>query len=380
MKESELPKPWKYKNNWIIWPETILDILTISDCNDTVNGICLSGKSIKECIDECKDSCGAGYHIEFENGSTLCAPLRTTVNPLLNQIHRLKKKDVYPELKYATISTFINTDHFPFPPEEANVVFFRDVVDIIDVVNKMSITTNIRENDYIYLKKENKNNLQFRETTQTLGQISQYIPLQYGVPVQISIPGTSLLISNSDKNILTWNASPIVFSTENTTFILRSLDPKKNKDKISYGDIFYITYGAENYIVVINTQLSRLEIVKDSLEQIDINKQFLYKFTLESNMMGYYCDGRECKKIPIKDMEKNGHIGRYKNVTVGRDPNCWGVCKYLELGTNSYSLLSDKPPVNKRSKHFIFYKILFMFSLLSMIVFILSIIIKRFFF
>ena len=254
----------------------------------------------------------------------------------------------------------------------------KDVVDIIDVVNKMSITANTRENDYIYLKKENKNNLQFRETTQTLGQISQYIPLQYGVPVQISIPGTSLLISNSDKNILTWNASPIVFSTEKTTFTVRSLDPKKNKDKIAYGDVFYITYGSENSIVVINTKFSRLEVVKDSLDQIDINKQFLYKFTLESNMMGYYCDGRECKQIPIKDIETNGPIGRYKNVTVCRDPNCWGVCKYLELGTNSYSLLSDKPPVIKTSKHVV---LLFMFGLLSMIVFILSIIIiKRFFF
>ena len=35
MNSSDLPKPWKYKNNWIIWPETILDILTVSDCNDT---------------------------------------------------------------------------------------------------------------------------------------------------------------------------------------------------------------------------------------------------------------------------------------------------------------------------------------------------------
>ena len=172
-----------------------------------------------------------------------------------------------------------------------------------------------------------------------------------------------------------WNASPIIFSTEKSSFTLRSFDSKKNKnkDKITYGDVFYITYGPESSIVVINTDLSRLEIVKDSLEQIASNKKFLYQFTMESDMMGYYCDGRECKPVPIKDMKKSGQMGRYKNVTVGRDPNCWGVCNYLELGTNSYSSLGDKPK-DHISKNMLFYKILYIFLLLSMIVFILSII------
>jgi hypothetical protein len=374
MSSLDLPKPWLYKNKWIVWPETVLDILTIADCNDTVNGICLSGKTIEECINECKNSCGAGYHIEFENGNTLCAPLRTTVNPLLNQIHRLKTKNVYPELNNTKISTFVNKDHFPFPPEEGNVVFFRDVLSIIDVVNKMSIIATNTDDSYVYVNKEGKNNLQFRESTQSFNHISQYIPLQYGIPVQISIPGTSLLITNSNENILSWNASPIIFSTKKTSFTLRSFDSKKHKDKITYGDVFYITYGPENSILVINKDSSRLEIVKDSLEQIAINKKFLYKFTMESDMIGYYCDGRQCKSVPIKDIQKSGQMGSYKNVTVGRDPNCWGVCNYLELGTNSYSSLSDKPTPS-RSKN-TFYKILFIFFSLSMIIFILSVIIK----
>ncbi len=378
MNTLHLPKPWKYKDKWIIWPETVLDILTIADCNDTVNGICLSGKTIEECINECKDSCGAGYHIEFENGNTLCAPLRTNVNYWLNQIHRLKKKDIYPELHNATISTFVNTDHFPFPPEEANVVFFRDVLTIVDVINGMSIIPGSKNDDYIYLNKEETNNLQFRETEQTLSQISQYIPLQYGISVQISIPGTSLLINKSDKNKLTWNQSHVIFSTENSSFTLRSLDQKKNGTKITYGDIFFITYGSDNSIVVINTEFSRLELLNDTIEKLETNNKFLYKFKVQSDMMGYYCDGRECKPVPIKDIQTFGPMGRYKNVTVGRDPNCWGVCKYLKLGTNSYSLSNKKE--SNPSTFLLVFKILFIFVLLSMILFILSkIIIKQFF-
>ena len=51
-------------------------------------------------------------------------------------------------------------------------------------------------------------------------------------------------------------------------------------------------------------------------------------------MLGYYCDNNDCKPVPIRDMEPDGKKGKYMGVTVGRDKNCWGVCKYLILGTN----------------------------------------------
>jgi len=98
MNTSDISKPWQYKNKWMVWPETTLDSIIISDCNDTINGICLSGKTINQCIDECKEGCSAGYQIEFENGSTLCAPLLTNNRPHLNPVHRLRKKEIYPEL------------------------------------------------------------------------------------------------------------------------------------------------------------------------------------------------------------------------------------------------------------------------------------------
>ena len=61
----ELPRPKRYKNKWLIWSETVLDILDVSDCDDTISGVCLYNKTLEECIDECVKDCGAGYHIDF---------------------------------------------------------------------------------------------------------------------------------------------------------------------------------------------------------------------------------------------------------------------------------------------------------------------------
>jgi hypothetical protein len=124
-----------------------------------------------------------------------------------------------------------------------------------------------------------------------------------------------------------------------------------------------------------NTHYSELQIKYDNLEKILNNKIFICTFTITSKMLGYYCDGRECKPVPIKDMNKSGMSGRYKGVTVGRNPSCWGVCNYLKLGTNDTLPFSTKPNINiVKQNHYKPKK--FLFLLLSMIfIFILSIII-----
>ena len=381
MNTLDIEKPWQYKNKWLVWPETVLDIITISDCNDTVNGICLSGKTIEECIDECKGSCGAGYHIQFENGSTLCAPILTNIN-YQNPIHRLRRKSIYPELNNVKISTFVNVDYFPFPPEEANVVFFEDLVTISDSVTGMSIGTENKENsgNRIKLVKEGKNNVQITQAQISRSQIANSMPLRYGDAFQIAIPATSLLISVSQKNNLVWESLPniFIFSTDESTFNLVPVDSTKHYgDIVTYGDNFAISNLSRSSFVVLNTHDSDLQLKYDNLEKILNNKIFICTFTITSKMLGYYCDGRKCKPVPIKDINKTGMAGRYKGVTVGRNPNCWGVCNYLKLGTNDSLPFSTKPNDIVKSKKQDHYKPNnFLFLLLSMIfIFILSIII-----
>ena len=378
MNTSDISKPWQYKNKWMVWPETTLDSIIISDCNDTINGICLSGKTINQCIDECKEGCAAGYHMEFKNGTTLCAPLLTNNRPHLNPVHRLRKKEIYKELENVKISTFVNTDYFPFPPEEGNVVFFQDILTISDKLNGMSVAlkNNKPGHDLIYLDKNIENNLQFIDALITASQVEKYMPLRYGQPCQIAIPATSLLISVTSKNTLEWKESSLLFSTETTTFSIIPIDStKKLGDLVTYNDVFGISYG--NLLVVANINYPYLQLSNDNMDNIIDNKNIIYKFTLTSKMLGYYCDGRDCKQVPIKDIEKVGSAGLYKGVTVGRNPDCWGVCKYLILGTNSTVKLENSPDIIKTSNNHSYIKNIFILILSMIIIIILSIIILK---
>ena len=368
MNTSDISKPWRYKNKWMVWPETTLDSIIISDCNDTINGICLSGKTISQCIDECKEGCAAGYHMEFKNGTTLCAPLLTNNRPHLNPVHRLRKKEIYRELENVKISTFVNTDYFPFPPEEGNVVFFQDILSMSDKLNGMSITLKNNDHDLIYLDKDMENNLQFIDALITASQVERYMPLRYGQPCQIATPATSLLISVSSKNTLEWKESSRLFSTENTTFSLIPIDStKKLGDLVTYNDVFGIKHG--NSLVVANIHYPYLQLSNDTIE----NKDIIYKFILTSKMMGYYCDGRNCKQVPIKDIETIGSAGMYKGVTVGRNPDCWGVCKY----TNSTIELKNAPDIIRSSNKHSYIRIILIVILSMIIIIIMSIIILK---
>ena len=60
-------------------------------------------------------------------------------------------------------------------------------------------------------------------------------------------------------------------------------------------------------------------------------------------MSGYYCDDNQCKSVKIKDIETSGKKGIYKGSNVGRDPNCFGQCKYIKPITSSEIQLSTIP-------------------------------------
>jgi len=380
MNKTDLPRPWMYNNKWAVWPETALDVMEISSCKDTIKGECEVKKSVQDCINECDASCGLGYHIEFENGNTICSTIRTDIHKHLNPIHRLKRKDSYPEFSNLKISTFINTDLFPFPPEEANVVFYQDVINIFETANGVSIKSEtgeniIKEDNHIYLKKNGKHNLTFSQSVPTLDKIEKYIPVLYGDQVQIAIPGTSLLMCVTSENELVWNFVPKIFFTEATTFELVPLDStKKIGDIVTYGDVFAICRINDRSSFVVVDEKYSLILVRGNIEKVLNNEKYISKFSIKSKMLGYYCNEQECKSVKIKDMEAVGKKGYYKGAIVGRDPNCLGQCKYLKPGADSTIPLSTIAPAPKSSQNII----ILIIAILSMIfIFILSIIIVK---
>jgi hypothetical protein len=346
MDSSDLVKPWKYKDKWYIWPETVLDILEISDCNDTINGICLSGKSVEDCIDQCVGDCAAGYHVQFDDGRTICVPIRTSIHPDLNPVYRLRTQNIYPELSHVKISTYVNTEVFPFPPDSANVVFYQDILTLKDSVYGTTIRTTSAHDEghsLIYMTKGGDENIQLVSNTDTAGKLSQYEPVRYGEPFQIAVPNTSLLarLGKTQKDTLEWELVVNMFSNLDISFKIISINgEKKLGDVLSYGDIFAIMYS-EDSVVVVNPRYDYLMVDYDNLENALEDRTSVKTFQFVSKMMGYYCDGKDCKEIAISDIETSG---KYKDMSVGRNPGCWGICNY------SMHPLSDFSPQSSRNR------------------------------
>lgn len=323
---SNIPNPWKYENKWLVWPNTTLENLSLSDCNDTVHGYCLTNKNLEQCISECNEDCAAGYLIELPNNKTICVPIRQVLDANSNPVHRLVPKSTYPELDKVNITTFINNDIYPFPPKSSNAVFYRDILSIKETKTNMNIGTEsnkIHGKNLIFMDKDNDNNLQIIQTEIASPQILKYRPVRYGDSVQISIPGTNLMARNSSSfpGMLEWLSTPNMINGSDFSFkFIPTNSNKKKGDIISYADTFHIVYNDISTIIV-DYSTNNLEAVNNDKKNIPTAFQFICK------MNGYYCDNGNCKQISMKEATMDGLTAYYKKSMVTRDPKCWGLCK-----------------------------------------------------
>jgi hypothetical protein len=65
-------------------------------------------------------------------------------------------------------------------------------------------------------------------------------------------------------------------------------------------------------------------------------------------MTGYYCDNNKCTPISLEDKNlyhlNTDDSTTYNNALVGRNKDCWGVCKYWDKNTNSIPPYSTRQP------------------------------------
>lgn len=332
MNTSNLTKPIK-KGNWLIWHDTAFDIMDNIDCNDTVSGVCLTNKSLDQCIDECKNSCGAGYHISMPDKTSICVPVRTDIHPNLNPVYRLRRKEQISELKNIKISSFINTDFFSFPPENSNLIFYNDIVVLKNNKTNLSLSTkNIEDNTKgIYMKNNAEDSITIVSSKISASNIINYQPILYGDKIQISIPGTNLLAKQKKYGTrLIWKTTDKFLS--DTFFTIIPVSDKKLGDPISYNDKFKIQYS-DISLVTLNDN-NYLELIYSKSDE----NNTLFKF--ESKMIGYYCDNNICKSVPINKIKSQHQdkFGTYKGIPVRRIPGCWGLCsnniQYSNKNTN----------------------------------------------
>ena len=332
-----IDKPLIKDGQWLIFPNTTVSDINTMDCNDTMSGECYNNKSIDQCIQACEKSpeCDFGYFISTKSHKekNICVPLRDS-NIHSNPIYRVRKQSIYPELNNTTSTVFINKHKYPFPPEDANVFFYMDKFIIYNVETKSYLETlsqidgNKDNNNPVSF--DEKGNLFVQAITVPLNLASgvQYVPVRYGDPLIFNIPKTTLVMTSFDTE-MRWDESSLHVSNESSYTIVPVMEGKNNGDIILYSDHFAIKMGilifGINHTSESNIERLYYKSYKDARLK---NENVTFKFI--PKMKGWYCNNdAKCTEIPLEQMQLDEKsIGRYEGLAIGRNPGCWGVCKY----------------------------------------------------
>ena len=335
--QENIKLPWKY-NNWLIWPNTLLNNLYATDCIDTTKGVCLKNKTLEECLKKCSNNCSVGYHIKLSNGNTICIPLDDTKYKTLSPYYLLQNQESV-NLKNMIISTFVNTDIFPFPPKDKDSIFYTNKITIRDATDNSlylnSDNSNIDKSKVVLNK--NKLILNFLPVTTLDKNLTRYIPINYNQKLLLNIPNTDIILNNS-SNYLIWDKILAIFS-ENNIIKLIPLDKKKYNTNVKLNDKFKIKYKNKYVKILSNNSLTLVDST-DSL------------FTIKPEEKGYYCDKNKCVQGNISDLLNKKGI-------ITRSPNCFNLCgKKLNFST--------KPP--HRYKNLLWLYILISFIIIIIII------------
>lgn len=323
-------KPLLKDDKWLVFPNTVFSDINTVDCNDTVENICYEDKSFDQCLEICDKSpdCSFGYFIKGER-KNICVPIsnkKIENNPL----YRLRYKDIYPkEMKHFKPKTFFDKDKIKFPPEEGNNVFYFDSVYLQNIeTQKLLFIDKKRKPSFI---DSGNNNLivQIIHIPVNFSSNAQYETVKYGSFIGLNIPKTTLVFRkefSSEK--LEWTSRTEL--SEKSGF---KINPVKNiKDEVLYSDTFYLETNDYFLGVDDNGQTILYEKTMSYLQAKNEGYNITFRFI--PNMKGFYCNEKaECTQISLTDMEIDSKgIGRINGLAVGRNPGCWGVCKYKIKG------------------------------------------------
>lgn len=350
---ANLPKPWKYKD-WLIWPNTAIDNMEENrvGCGDTIEGVCYKNLNIKECIDKSSD--GFGYHIQFKDNSSLCVPLKTSAYPNLNVIYKLVDQSNHKELNNVSMSTFIDTKKYQFPPLKSDIIFYFDILLLKNNETDLILSDTDLNDSILNFFPINKNNIniQFIPSYNTVKGIENYSEIFYDKEFNIIMEGTSLFLSFNESNNFVWKYSNV--DEVSTFFKIIPIDSKGkyNKDKlntpISYTDTFTIIYNNTIVLTVSDDNILTGEYVNLSTVVDRVDKNIKNTFSIISKMKGYYCNNKTPTPISLEDkniyhLNKDGST-TYNNSLVCRNKDCWGTCKYWDKNSNSIPPYSTVQP------------------------------------
>ncbi len=230
--------PHKVGKNWLVWDNTILQDLDVSDCNDTLKGVCLKNLSLEDCMAQCTQGCGAGYHITLPGGDTICAPLRTETQFTINPVFRLRPQSIYPQLgaRGIGIRTFLNKKIFQWPPQAGNKVFYTDSLEIGTPLGSKMGESPIGD----ITATEGGVLIRLHPSVISAPRLEEYQPLRWGDSVIVSQEGTSL-VARANGRTLQWKKTFLAINNLSLTkFRIFPEGPEKIGDVVEYNKKFIL--------------------------------------------------------------------------------------------------------------------------------------------
>jgi hypothetical protein len=330
-----IEKPLIKDKQWLIFPKSTFSQIETMDCNDAMEGKCYTDKSLPECIQYCKDSpeCNFGYYIsDISKENNICVTLRDA-NIDSNPMYRLRTQSIYPEMDGTNSTVFINKNKYPFPPEKANIVFFMDNFLIENLETKKLLETsplsysdsNPYNSTRVGFEKDGDLVVQALQIPPDLSAGTEYVSIKYGDLLAFNIPTTTLVMRPTHHSIK-WVTRSFSLS-EHSSFFLRPLTPGREMgDEVRYSDTFSIHYSVSIVSIDKNSSMKCLYESHSNTK----NKGEYVTFRFIPKVKGWYCNiDAQCTEIPLEKMIINDKgIGTYDGIAIGRNPGCWGVCKY----------------------------------------------------
>jgi hypothetical protein len=344
MSINSLGQPDVYKDSWYIFNDATIDHIEYDDCNDTVNGKCENTKDIEECIRICDeagdDHCDMGYFIKTpDKKQNYCVPIRKIPKNVTFPFFRVKRKALYPELKNVDSKIFIRKNQHTFPPNIANVMFYRDTFVIENVKTGLQVgfsNSDTLHQEVIFNKKSSLH-AQFLPALVFRTAMEKYVSVKNGIALTINIPNTSIILRKQPNSMhLSWLFHASSAYVPNNTITI-NCEYKKYDEPLNYADTIYFTYFEQ--LVYYDPETQQLAVSNTTVDEAKKDGLF-YEFKLIPKIIVYYCENNTCKQATLGDCVPNGVQARYNGIMVWRNSSCFGICEKPVKNNKSFIILS----------------------------------------
>ena len=328
----------KMDGSWALFKDITFDpFKPPRACRDTIHGICYEDISLSDCINKCKKSpeCDAGYYLQ-NNNKSYCLDLMTGIAPDTNPVLYMRKKDDFKDTNNLSTYTFINTDVFPYPPNDANILKYDDIILLHNVETNSNLATNDTKGIILFDKNKSTD-------IRIISRYPRHIinSVKYQELIGLIIPETNLLLRESVyiNGLMAWMAVASWKVFEEDALILIHANENKDNQSIQYGDKFHILYNRVAFLGL--NPSNKLKIYFQSKDDM-ISQRIPFTFQFIPKNNGYYCDNGLCNSITMDKTTINGKGREYNGKTIYRSDICYGVCEGIPRGVKA---IMTKHPV-----------------------------------